>query len=279
MKIFLFFLLALIVLPFSAWAENKQGIDSPVDDVKVVTAAAEVVMGEDMTRRQAKIEARNNAERNALEMAGVIVLHSSTLLYDGDVISDLVNSVTKGVITKKDVLEEKCNAESCYVKIRAYVKPIRGENNSRMRFLNYGIRRPEKANAVNNPVFQDKDEIQVKAILDEDAYFNIFSVDQYGKIIKLFPNEYSEHKQISARKEFVFPSDPLRARGVKIRVETPGKQSAAKETVLIVATKKKEYFLDSVSLENHTIHDLMRELAELDQSQWAEKAIGYEVRK
>lgn len=279
MKIFLFFLLALIVLPFSAWAENKQGIDSPVDDVKVVTAAAEVVMGEDMTRRQAKIEARNNAERNALEMAGVIVLHSSTLLYDGDVISDLVNSVTKGVITKKDVLEEKCNAESCYVKIRAYVKPIRGENNSRMRFLNYGIRRPEKANAVNNPVFQDKDEIQVKAILDEDAYFNIFSVDQYGKIIKLFPNEYSEHKQISARKEFVFPSDPLRARGVKIRVETPGKQSAAKETVLIVATKKKEYFLDSVSMENHTIHDLMRELAELDQSQWVETTIGYEVRK
>lgn len=279
MKRFLVFILALVVLPVCAWAENKQGTDSPVDDVKVVTAAAEVVIGEDMTRRQAKIEASNNAERNALEAAGVIVLHSSTLLYDGEVISDLVNSVTKGVITKKDVLEEKCNAESCYVKIQAYVKPIRGESNSRMRFLDYGIRRPEKANAVNNPVFQDKDEIQVKAILDEDAYYNVFSVDQYGKIMKLFPNEYSEDKQISARKEFVFPSDPLRSRGVKIRVETPGKQSAAKETVLIVATKKKEYFLDSVSNENHTIQELMRELAELDQSQWSQKTIGYEVRK
>lgn len=279
MKRLLVLILVLVVLPVCAWAENKPGIGSPVDDVKVVTAAAEVVFGEDMTRRQAKIEASNNAERNALEAAGVIVLHSSTLLYDGDVISDLVNSVTKGVITKKDVLEEKCGAESCYVKIRAYVTPIRGENNSRMRFLDYGVRRPEKANAVNNPVFQNKDEIQVSAILDEDAYFSVFSVDQYGKITKLFPNRYSEDKQIPARKEFVFPSDALRLRGVKIRVETPGNQSVAKETVLIIATKKNGYFLEMASLESPTISDLMRELAELDQSQWAEQAIGYEVRK
>jgi len=278
MRRFLFFLLALTIIPVCAWADEKQGVDPAMDGLKVVEAVGKVLIGEDLTRRQARIDALSNAKRSALESAGVISLQSSTLLYNGDVISDLVNSVTKGLLIKVETLEDKCD-EHCYVKIRAYVKPIKSEGIPKLKFLKHMIQRPDKKDVVSAPVFQNNDEVQVRAVLNADAFISVFSADQYGNITKLFPNKYFDTEMVPERKDFVFPDESQRVRGVKIRVATPEKQSSARETVIIIATKEKAHFLEDTEMSDHTIYDLMRELADLDQSQWAQKTIGYEVRK
>lgn len=266
-----------------AGADEKKGdVYSVSDDVKIVTAEGQVFIEEDMAPSQAKAVALNYARRSALEKAVGVNLHSNTLLYNGDIISELINSASKGLIVHEKV-EGRCGEESgrlyCYARIEAHVKPLKGESAPKMKFLKYSVQRPDNDAAVNNPVFQSNDEIQVKVTLDADSYLNVFSVDQYGNITKLFPNEYAKSEPVPARKAFVFPDDSLRTRGLKIRVETPKKLSKATETVLIVATKEKGHFLEDASIDNPTITDLMKELSELDQSQWAETAIGYEVRK
>ena len=280
MRMFLFFLLLLLVFPVCAWADEKQPVYS--DDVKIVMAEGSADIGDDMTPSQAKAVARNYARRSALEKVVGVNLHSNTLLFDGEIISDLINSTTKGLIVKEKV-EDGCTEESgrlyCYARIEARVKPLKGENVPRIKFLKSAIQRPGNKLFAENPVFQNSDEIQVRVSLYEDSYLNIFSVDQHGKITKLFPNDYAESKPVPARKEFVFPDDSLRTRGLKLRVTTPKNLSRAIETVLIVATKEKGHFLEGAIMENATITDLMRELSELDQSQWAEETIGYEVRR
>lgn len=282
MRSILFFILVLSFFPVSAWADEEVAVKPADSDVKIVAAEGRVFIGEDMAPSQAKAVALNYARRSALEQAVGVNLHSNTLLYNGEIISELINSATKGLIISEKK-EDGCDAESgrlyCYAKIEAHVKPLKGESTSKIKFLKHLIQRPDKEIAVNNPVFQNNDEIQVRVTLNEDSYLNLFSVDQYGNITKLFPNEYAKIEPVTARKEFAFPDDSLRTRGLKLRVTTPKNSHKAIETVLIVATKGKEHFLEDASIENPTITDLMRELSELDQSQWAEKAIEYEVRR
>lgn len=275
MRLLLFFLLLLPFFSVSAWAAEKQ--DSQ-NDIKAVIAEGKILIGEDLTKSLAKSIALNNARRSALEQAVGVNLHSNTLLYNGEIISDLINSATKGLIVDEKI-ENWCDAEYCYAKIEAHVRPLKGEGASRMKFRKSVVQRPDMEGSVNSLVFQNNDEIQVRVSLHEDSYLHVFSVDQYGNISKLLPNKYFRDEIVPARKEFIFPDDSLRSRGLKLRVITPKNLGRAYETILIVATRGKEHFLDEASSESPTITDLMKELAELDQSQWVEKAIGYEVRK
>lgn len=104
---------------------------------------------------------------------------------------------------------------------------------------------------------------------------SIFSVDQNGNVIKLFPNEYQNPAVVPSRKEFVFPENKLRARGLKLRVNTPKKLGKALESVLIIATKEEAHFLEDSAIQNPTITDLMKEPSELDENfPWAEKTVG-----
>ena len=108
---------------------------------------------------------------------------------------------------------------------------------------------------------------------------NIFSVDQYGNIIKLFPNDYVKAEILPSKKEFVFPDNNIRERGLKFRLTAPKNLSKAIESVLIIATREEGHFLSDKTIQNPTISDLMKELSEMEQSSWDEETVGYEVRK
>ncbi|MBI5191976.1 MAG: hypothetical protein HZA08_00875 [Nitrospirae bacterium] len=60
---------------------------------------------------------------------------------------------------------------------------------------------------------------------------------------------------------------------------TPKGLNEGIESVLIIATKEAKHFLTDTDIQNPTISDLMKELSVLDPVSWAEKTIGYEVRK
>lgn len=252
-----------------------------VEEVKVVTAEGRIVLGDDTTPARARAIAMNNARRTALEEAVGVNLHGSSVIYNSDLISDLVVTATKGLIVKQNILEDKCYTEGdriyCIVRIEAHVKPLPQPDSKKVSILKASILRPDKATPSNSPVFHDGDEIQVKVAASDNAFMHIFSIDQYGNVIKLYPNNYIKTEIIPSGREFIFPDDTLRKQGLKLRVTTPKGLKSGIESVLIITTKEEGFFLTDPAMQNPTISDLMNELFQLDSSSWAEKAIGYEV--
>ena len=254
-----------------------------VEEVKVVTAEGKIVLGDDTTPARARAIAMNNARRTALEVAVGVNLHGSSVIYNSDLVSDLVITATKGIIVKQNVLEDKCYTEEdriyCLVRIEAHVKPLSQLDSKKVKILKASIGRPDKNVSENSPVFQDGDEIQIKVAASDNVFINIFSIDQYGNVIKLYPNNYIKAEIIPSGSEFVFPDDSLRNQGLKLRVTTPKGLKSGIESVLIIATKEEGVFLTDPSIQNPTISDLMNELSRLDPGAWTEKTIGYEVVK
>ena len=254
-----------------------------VEEVKVVTAEGKIVLGDDITPARARAIAMNNARRTALETAVGVNLHGSSVIYNSDLVSDLVITATKGIIVKQNVLEDKCYTEEdriyCLVRIEAHVKPLSQADSKRVRILKASIRRPDKNVSENSPVFQDGDEIQLKIAASDNVFINIFSINQFGDVIKLYPNNYIKTEIIPSGKEFIFPDDTIRSQGLNLRVTTPKGMKSGIESVLIIATKEEGFFLTDPSIQNPTISDLMNELSKLDPSSWSEKTIGYEVIK
>ena len=254
-----------------------------VEEVKVVTAEGKIVLGDDTTPAHARAIAMNNARRTALEAAVGVNLHGSSVIYNSDLVSDLVVTATKGLIVKQNVLEDKCYTEEdriyCLVRIEAHVKPLSQQDSKKVRILKASIRRPDKNVSENSPVFQDGDEIQIKVAASDNVFINIFSIDQYGNVIKLYPNNYIKAEIIPSGKEFTFPDDTIRSQGLNLRVTTPKGLKSGIESVLIIATKEEGFFLTDPSIQNPTISDLMNELSRLDPAAWTEKTIGYEVVK
>lgn len=268
------YLLALclfLIIPAHVQAQADQ---PPQDGEIFVRASGKALLG-DRTEEQAKAIALNNARRNAIEEAVGIKLHSSSLIYNGELVSELVSAAAKGLIVK-EIVNHRCGAENgqlyCLASIEAYVKPLK-ESASNLKVLKATVQRPGKE-TVQSPVFQNNDEVQVSVTVNEDAYISIFSVDQHGSVIRLLPNEYVKTGKVQARNEFVFPDEKLRIKGLKFRVVT--KMSSVVESALIIATKEDPHFLEEA--ENPTITDLMNELSRLD-TPWAEKTVGYEVRR
>lgn len=290
MKNYLFFLtiyaLIVVITVFCAktlYAEETTPSIGRKNSLKVVVADGEALFGDDTTLAQAKAMARNNARRNALEQAVGVKVHGSTVLYNSALISDLVVTATKGLITREEVIESKPKVTgeqvSYYFKLKAYVKPINIEKRGNYRIVKAKVFRADTKKTLKFPVFQENDEIQVSVKVNKGSYINIFSVSQDGRILRLFPNNYFKAEVLPANREFIFPDDTQRMLGLKLKVKTNGKLSRAVESVLIIAAKEKVDFLADKDIEEPTITDLMRELSELDPSLWAEKTVGYEVRR
>lgn len=258
-------------------------ISSFAADVKVVQSEGEVYLGEETTPAEAKALALNNARRKALEETVGIEVHGASVVYNFQLINDLVVAATKGLIVKERIIENNCGTKDkqlfCTARIEAHVKPLSTERKGNLTITKASVQRPDKEGVVKSPVFQKNDEIQVKVSVGEDSYASIFSVDQNGNINKLYPNEYCHQLPLTPGKELVFPDEAQRSSGLKLRVSTPKGKKKAVESVLVIASKEKINFLSDKAVENPTITDLMSELSEIDPSFWAQKTIGYEVRE
>lgn len=274
------------ILPFllvCLFASSSYVIEAKQNNIQIIEKEGEAALGEDTTPAQARALALNNARRAAIEQASGVIVHGSTVVYNFQLVSDLVASATRGVIVKEEILSDDIKIEGkqiVYVtKIRAYVKTLEGKENSSLKIQKASVSRYGSSPASTAIVFQENDEIQIKAKVNSDACIYIFSISQDGMVIKLYPNEYFREETISSDTEFIFPNEKQRSLGLKLKVRTPKNLSRAVETVLILATKEKIDFLSDKKAEEFTITDLMKELSEIDTSLWTEKAVGYEVRK
>ncbi len=256
---------------------------SAQSNIQIIEKEGEAVLGDDMTPAQAKALALNNARRSAIEQASGVIVHGSSVVYNFQLVSDLVASATRGVIVKEEILADEKKMEGkqwiYYTKIRVHVKTLENREKSSLKILEADVGRYGSNLASAAIVFQDNDEIQIKAKANSDAYIHIFNVSQDGWVTKLYPNEYFKAQITSMETEFIFPNEKQRDLGLKLKVRTPKNLIKAIETMLIVATKEKTDFLSDKKAGEVTITDLMRELSEIDASLWTEKIVGYEVRK
>lgn len=253
------------------------------DNIQLIEKEGEAVLGEDTTPAQAKAIALNNARRAAIEQASGVIIHSSSVVYNFQLIGDLIASATRGVIVKEEILLDDIRKEDkqiIYVrKIRAHIKTLEGKEKGNLKILRAFVNRYGYSLSNSSVVFQENDEIQVKAKINSEAYISVFGISQDGMVTQLYPNEYFKSETVSPDNEFVFPNEKQRMLGLKLKVRTPKNLSSAVETILIAATKEKvDFFSDKKNVEL-TITDLMKELSEIDASLWTEKTIGYEVRK
>jgi len=252
-------------------------------DIQIIEKEGEAVLGDDMMPAQAKALALNNARRSAIEQASGVIVHGSSVVYNFQLVSDLVASATRGVIVKEEILADEKKMEGkqwvYYTKIKAHVKTLENREKSSLKILKADVNRYGSNPASTAIVFQDNDEIQIRAKANSDAYIHVFNISQDGWVTKLYPNEYFKAEITSPETEFIFPNEKQRDLGLKLKVRTPKNLSRAIETMLIVATKEKTDFLSDKKAGEVTITDLMKELSEIDASLWTERIVGYEVRK
>lgn len=253
------------------------------EEVRIVEAEGQVTLGDDSTIGQGKAAALNNARRAALEKTTGVEVRGSSVVYNYQLINDLVMTATRGLIVNERIMENKCKSEAdhlyCTARIEASVQPLHAERRGDFAVTKALVHRVGSDASKSAPVFQNKDEIQITAMANQDAQLNIFNVDQNGNVDKLYPNEYCSIERTAAGSEVVFPNEAQRKNGLKLKVRTPKGVAKAVESVMVVALKEKKCLLGDKSIENPTITDLMRELSEIDPSLWAEKTAGYEVRE
>lgn len=274
LKMNILFLLLIFLYASSSFAQ---------DNIQIIEKEGEAVLGEDTTPAQAKALALNNARRSAIEQVSGVIVHGSSVVYNFQLISDLVASATRGVIVKEEILldEKKIEGKQIvyYTKIRVHVKTLENKEKGNLKILKADVNRYGSNPASATIVFQENDEIQIRTKVNSGAYVHIFNISQDGMVTKLYPNEYFKAEVISPEADFIFPDGKQRELGLKLKVRTPKNLSRVIETMLIIATKEKIDFLSDKKTVEVTITDLMKELSEMDVLLWTEKIVGYEVRK
>lgn len=269
-------LIALLMSANALAGESKE-----TSGIQVIEAEGVSQFGEDTTRAQARAMALNNARRRALEETVGVSVRASSVLYDTELVSDLVHTATKGLIVKEEILDDVLEGgknPTYKVRIRAHIKPLKLGRSEGLKVAKAEVFKVANPSFMKDPVFQDNDELKVKVRLGADAYLNLFSIDQDGRIMKLLPNPYIKEEMLAAGKDFIFPDEELRKNAFRYIVRTPKNLSKAIESVLVIATKERVDFLAGKDESGTTVTDLMKELSELE-SPWAWGTVGYEVRK
>ncbi len=248
-----------------------------------VEAEGTILLGEDATIGQARAAALNNARRSALERATGVEVRGSSTVYNFRLIADLVHTATRGIIVKENVLVSRCATQgeqiSCTARIEAWVRPLHTERRGNFAVNKAAVMRAGRTEAAANPVFQSGDELVIRASANQDAWLHLFSVNENGGIGKLYPNEYLKAERLPAGRELLFPDEACRQGGLKLVVRTPRGRKRSIESVLVIATKENWSLLEGRKDQDLTITDLMKELSEVDPSEWVEQTVGYEVRE
>ena len=131
--------------------------------------------------------------------------------------------------------------------------------------------------------------MQITAVPSKDAYIHIFNVGQDDTVTVLFPNRFTQNNFVDAQKELVFPDEAQRTIGILLRVFPPAGANKALEKIKLIATTRKIDLLKGKIREgvyqvypgkdSALVIDLLKELSVLDESEWAETTVPYEVRK
>ena len=283
-----FFVAVLISMVFGIITGNTT---TSAESLATVTVVAEGVAPflKDMSLDEVRGRARDEARRNAIEQAVGVFVRSTSVLRNSQITDELISSVSRGVIEQEQWADEQIEevkdgkrpgpAMAMYrTTVKAQVRPVHVE-----RRAGFDVR-----GSLNKTVFQENEEALIKIRSTQPAYLHVFSVTQEGGVTLLLPNKFVERNQITPDQEVVFPNDTLRALGVRLRVSLPKGTKKAQEYIKVIATRKPvslvgtdasgDIFKTYTGAENGMIQDVIKRLAQLEDADWNETTLPYEVR-
>jgi hypothetical protein len=281
-KVLLICLLPLLVMSGgAARAEPAAGV--------WVTADGMAPFGSDMSLEEVRGKARDESRRNAIEQAVGLFVRGATVLHNSMITDELVSSMARGVIEEEQWIEEHIEEVSdkrpglkvavWHSKVKARVRPVRVE-----RRAGFSLRA-----SLNKTVFQDGEEALIKVQSSQPAYLHVFSVTQDGSVTLLLPNRFRADNLFQANQDYIVPDDRLRALGIRLRVLLPKQAKRAMEYIKVIATKQAislvaEKTPDGVfhtfdGTDGGMIRDVVKRLAELEDEDWTETTLPYEVRR
>jgi hypothetical protein len=253
-----------------------------------VTVEALVPFTDDHTVSQVKARCRIEARRLAVEKAVGHFVRGSTVVYNYVLADDLVQSVARGLVVEEQVLEEGVRESEhdsgvktlfYATKLKAKVKRVHSESKEHFKIQG----------SLNKTVFYPKDEMQIRVTSSRNAFLYIFNVGQDHSVTVLYPNRFAQNGALVAGEELIFPDEKLRSVGVVLRVvPPPGAVKAIERIKLVAVTHQTDFIKDRFKegifqvydgKDTGLITDLLKALSTLDDSEWAEATIAYEVNR
>jgi len=250
-----------------------------------VEAEGVVAMGQDTTLEAAQRGSLDAARRAALEQAVGTFVRGSSVVRNFQLADDLIHTIVRGVIVEEKILrrgvaESKDEHGAIYqTRIKAKVKGIPAERRG-----DFAV-----AARLNRTQFNEGDEVELRITPTQDAYLYIFNVAPDEHITVLAPNSYEPETPLRAGKDYVFPSETLIQRRVKLRTWLLPGTTKSSEKIKVVVTRQpvallkgrvaEGVFMEYKPSETALLIDLMRALGAMDPADWAEATLPYEVRK
>jgi hypothetical protein len=250
-----------------------------------VEGKAPVVSGDTEKARQQAIAA---AEQQAVAEALAKGISVETLLVNLRLSGSIVGAIPSGKVAQKKILEERL------------VKAAKGDSNHpeqlfRVRIKAGVARDPDGQEpsfhldaGINQSVFADGDELEIRVRSTKDCYFSIFNILEDQKVVRLLPNYLSQKNFLSTNENFAFPGSKDRQKGVKLVLHLPEKKTATTESIYILALTR-PFELKSITVQEGIfgvfngktvfMKDLIREVVGIPLADRAEALMQYEIRK
>ena len=242
------------------------------------------VLGEGTTMQTARRASLDLARREAVEKAVGTFIAGTTTVRNYQLTDDLIRVIARGRIVEEQILEQGLKVEgpkgqygTYRTKLRAKVQRLNSEHQAGFTV---------KAR-INRSVFKNGDESEIRVTSSQDAYLYIFNVTEDEQVTILVPNRFSPESFVKAGAEFVFPSEELTRRGIKLTTYVmPGKQKSF-ETIKVIATRHpvtalrhqapEAVFKEYKAADTTMLNALLRTLASFEPGEWAEDMAAYEV--
>jgi len=206
-----------------------------------VAATGSVRFGDQDTKHQAFAQAIAEARHKAMNaLLGVRIHHnfmdfqSENTLRGEFVLTEKLLRVTQlGRAIKENVLrvgpvdDPGCLACRIEAQIQTCLVPEKEKSDKDFR-VNVQI---------NRSSYQNGDEVLITVTSTRDSYLYIYNVDMDFRAALIAPNKYVPSVRVKAGETWVYPSDDLRAKGVRAMAHLPPGSSVSAETIRVIASK------------------------------------------
>ncbi|BFU94107.1 MAG: protein of unknown function [Nitrospira sp.] len=224
----------------STGASDVRTLDHDPAGCTWVGSTARVQFGEHSTRHQAQAQAVSEARAKAMRhFLGIKVQNSfvdfmqtNDLKSQATLTHQLLRMTQEGHILKEEILSSRvehgaaCQSCEYEVTLKDCILPSnnRGDRDFRVSL------------AMNRSTFRDGDEGMLYISATKDAYVHIYSIDVDQNAVLLFPNQYAKDNLIRSERQFIFPSEDLRQKGMKLKARLPAGASSSAEMIRVIAT-------------------------------------------
>ena len=251
-----------------------------------VTVEGVIPFTDDMTISDARQRAKNEARRKAVEQAVGVFIKGSTIVYNSVLAEDLVQSVVRGLILEEKVLAEGLRDITIgpgekgvfyTTTLKARVRPTSGAHRGTLAVQA----------SLNKQRFSNNEEMEIQVIVPEPAYVYIFNVGGDDSVTVLFPNQVTPANRVMGQHPLQFPGVELQARGFHLRALLPPSKTRAVEKIKFIATRRpldfgnktfhEALFHVYTGQDTAIVRDLIVLLSQLDDDEWAELTIPYEI--